>query len=108
MDTIEKRIRDALQPIVPVVVANVYTGSALTYIVFNYDEVGAVLAEGTADTAVCSMQVHLFMPLNENPRQLKRQIRQALNQVGTFPAIINASDSMSQHYVFEFDALEAT
>lgn len=105
MDSIEKRIRSALLPIIPIVAANQYTGDALTYVVFNYDETGAGFAESTAYAVLCLVQVHLFLPLNDNPRSLKNAIRAALGALGTFPSITNASDGSSQHYVFEFEAL---
>lgn len=107
MESIESRIKEALQPIVPVVKPNVYKGAELTYIVFNYDERGKLHANGTAKAIIYSVQVHLFMPSNESPKELKSRIREALENMGTFPSIVNATDKDSQHYVFEFDAMGA-
>ena len=101
MMSLEKTIRDALMTIVPVVEANVYTGDATEYIVFNYDEM-FFYAEGTAKLRRCVVQVHWYLPHKINPLQKKRQIAQALDNAGfTYPGIINASDGEGQHYVFE-------
>ena len=51
--------------------------------------------------------VHLFLPTGQNPRSLKRRIREALHDAGgTWPAVINANDREGQHYIFECEMLE--
>ena len=99
--SLEATIRAALQPIVPVVEPEVYTGEQLEYIVFNYDEL-FFYAESTAKERRCLVQVHLFLPRKVNPLQKKRQIANALADAGfTYPTINDASDGDGQHYVFE-------
>ena len=99
--SLESVIRTGLQPIVPVVEPNLYTGDATEYIVFNYDEI-FFYAEGTAKERICLVMVHWYMPKKENPLEKKKQIAQALANSGfTYPTINNASDGDGQHYVFE-------
>ena len=99
--SLEETIKTALQPLVQVVVPNVYTGDQLEYIVFNYDEL-FFYAESTAKERRCLVQVHWYLPQKVNPRQKKRQIANALADAGfTYPTINDASDGDGQHYVFE-------
>ena len=102
MTSVEQRIRDALLPIVPVVEPLLYKGSAKTYIVFNYDSIGAVFAESTLAEQRELIQVHLYLPHGKNPVSLKRRIAVALVKAGaTYPMITSAGDDQGQHYVFE-------
>ena len=112
--SIEKRVRDALLPIVPVVEPLRYDGDALTYITFSYDELGEVYAEGQAQELRYLLSVRLHMPLRPtqggesvNPRAYKRQIRAALSAAGcTTPNVTDASDDAGQLYVFECEAVD--
>ncbi len=98
---IDERIITALKPIVPAIEPILYEGDSLEYIVFNYDEV-FFYAESTAKVRRCLVQVHYYLPFNQNPNAKKRQIAQALNEAGfTYPSIYNASDKSGQHYTFQ-------
>ena len=112
--SIEKRVRDALLPIVPVVEPLRYDGDALIYITFSYDELGEVFAEGQAQELRYLLSIRLHLPLRPtqggesvNPRAYKRQIKAALVAAGcTTPNITDASDDGGQLYVFECEAVD--
>ena len=77
------------------------------YIVYQYDEAGILYAEDRPRMILCRLMVHLFLPTGQNPRSLKRRIREALHDAGgTWPAVINANDREGQHYIFECEMLE--
>lgn len=105
--SIDERIRTALLPIVETVSPNLYEGTETEYIVYQYDEAGILYAEDRPRMILCRLMVHLFLPTGQNPRSLKRRIREALHDAGgTWPAVINANDREGQHYIFECEMLE--
>ena len=93
----------ALDPIFPSRAYPVeYTGEELEYIVWNYDQIGAVYAEGKPDVSRYLIQVHYFLPNGKNPNPGKTLIAAALSVAGcTWPDITNANDKSGQHYVLE-------
>lgn len=98
---IDTTIRNAITPIVPVCVPNVYTGAEVEYCVFNYSEFPAAFADNSPQVIGYSVQVHLFMPLKTNPYAKKAAICAALFAADfTYPQVINATDEDGQHYVF--------
>lgn len=103
--SIESRIIAALSPIVPDIMPDEYTGSSLEYIEFNYDEVH-LYANGTRAETRALIQVHYYLPKKSNALTKKGLIAQALKDAGcTYPSIINASDTLSQHYTFECEGI---
>lgn len=107
MTSIESRIRTALNGIVDVVEPIIYMGDAKEYIVFNYDEYPAIIADSTTETFRCLIQMHYYLPIKQNPRLKKAQIIEAITGAGfTVPAVTNASDEEGQHYVFECEGIE--
>lgn len=100
---IDERIIAALAPAELPTAPNVYDGDATDYLVFNYSEHPDLFGDDWNEMVRVVTQVHLFLPHGKNPNQLKKKIKAGLKTLAGTPAVItNASDSMSQHYVFEF------
>ena len=105
--TIEKRIRQALNPLGYDVVQNEYQGKADTYIVFNYSVIPALYADDDPWADRILIQVHLFAPLTLNTTQIKKQIRKLLRDAGfTVPSMTPADEDEKQHIVFETEVEE--
>lgn len=106
MTSIEQRIKEAIEPIINIVVPEVYEGDKTEYVVFNYDEIPAVIADGKPDCMRLNVQVHYYLPRKISPKVKNKLIYRALLDAGfSAPSIVNAGDYQSQHYVFEFEAL---
>ena len=99
----DRLIRKAVLPIVPICDPNTYDGDEQTYCVFDYAIIPWTYADGVPISFNYSTQIHLYMPVGKNPSELLSGLMKALPAVG-FPApeVTNASDEVSQHYVFEF------
>ena len=92
----------ALTPCGLPVYPTVYTGDALEYLVFNYETLPAIDAEGVADAARYLVQVHYYLPIKKNPNAMLQTVCLALAAADcTCPAITDASDKNGQHYVVE-------
>ena len=87
---------------------DVYTGNKDRYFVYNYaDEKGDLYADDSPGTVVASVQVHFFLPADENFIRIKNQIRDALFRQGfTFPAVTVLREGKKRHIVFECDIEE--
>ena len=104
MPSINQRIIEAVGPVVGVCVPDVYLGEQETYCTFNFTE----LPEGLGDNGMSAVrylvQVHLFLPLKADSIATRRQLRAALLAADfTPPSVTNATDEISQHYVYEFE-----
>ena len=108
--SVNKRIIEALNPFGIPVKPELYTGSEKTYVVFNYaDDRGADYGDNTPQCTVAYMQVHLFMPLNQNGLALKKEIREALFGAGfTYPSvtILTEQENNIRHIIFECETEE--
>lgn len=83
---------------------NVYTGDALTYLVYNYYVIPEVYANSVSHASRYSVQLHFYLPHKENPNAIKLAIINAcISGDFTYPSMMNASDKDGQHYVFEFE-----
>jgi len=83
---------------------NVYTGDALTYLVYNYYVIPEVYANSVSHASRYSVQLHFYLPHKGNPNAIKLAIINACISGGfTYPSMTNASDKDGQHYVFEFE-----
>ena len=102
------RIVAAVTPIVPVCMANVYTGDAEEYCEYNATEIPDAYGGNRPWAIRYLVQLHWYFPLRSDPRAVKRQIRQAvMAQTGfTCPTVTDASDLDSGHLVFEFEAVD--
>lgn len=100
--SMNNKIRAAVLPLVSVCVPDLYTGEKTTYCTFQYTEMPQAFGDDMPQITVYLVQVHLFAPCGENVLPLRKQLRNALLSAGfTAPQVENASDEVSQHYVFE-------
>ena len=81
--TVNRKIIEALKPYGMPVVADHYSGKEKRYIEFNlYDDTVTVFADGEPETDIVTVQVHLFLPREEDYLQLKKKIRRSLCNAG--------------------------
>lgn len=81
--TVNKKILEALKPFGMPVVPNHYNGNEKRYIEFDlYDDKGTCFCDDYPEVDIVTVQVHLFLPMEENYLSLKKQIRKALYDVG--------------------------
>ena len=98
----DQMLQTALEPLGPPVFPNVYTGTALEYLVTNYTVVPEVFAEEIAHAARYLIQVHYYLPPKKNPNPMLERIAKALAHGGcTCPEIVPAHEKEKQHYVLE-------
>ena len=93
----------ALSPLFPdAVFPQSYTGPLTRYVVWQYNVLATVWAEGTAHAARYLVMVHFYLPHKENPQAAILALSRALFDAGTtWPNITDASDAEGQHWVFE-------
>lgn len=105
--SINESILAAVTPVVPEIASGSYPGDADTYCTFNYTEHPSNFGDDHPETALFDVQIHLYLPANQNSLALRREIRNNLiEQDFSPPTIYNMSDSEGQHYVFECEFLE--
>ena len=81
--SINETIIQAVTPIVPVCVPDVYRPDAgetpaEIYCVFNYTESPVVFGDDEPQAIRYLIQLHLYLPLGKTPLRLKRQLRRAM------------------------------
>lgn len=88
----------------------VYKGSEKRWITYNYaDDYGDVFADDDPYVVINSVQIHLFLPLNEAFTEWKKSIRRALFDAGFTFAEITVQiedDEKIRHIIFECDIEE--
>ena len=100
--TVDRALQTALGEIGLPVVPQVYTGEELEYIVTNHNCVPSVYAERAPRAARHLVQVHYYLPSGQNPNLMLQGISRALWDGGfTWPAVTDAGDTESQHWVLE-------
>lgn len=106
--SVNEVIMQAVIPIVPVCVPDLYDGTETTYCTFQYSEFPRSFGDGVPHAVLYMVQVHLLLPAGKNPLRIKKQLRQALLRAGfTAPLVENATeDKVLQHYVFECEYAE--
>lgn len=100
---VAEAIQAAVSPIFPgAVFPHQYKGPLLEYVVWNYNQVGEVWAEGVPHAARYLVQVHLYSPHGKDPREAILKLQRALfDQDFTWPIPTDATDSDGQHWVLE-------
>ena len=95
----------AIGPLFPdAVFPQVYTGPLVRYVVWNYDVLPRVWAEGIPHAARYLVMVHYYLPHGEDPRGAILGLQRALSNAGfTWPSLTDATDSDGQHWVLECD-----
>lgn len=100
-------IRSAITPIVPECVPDQYSGTGAEYCTFDYSELPDCFGDNTATAIRYLVQLHWFLPCEENPYVKKKRIKQALVSAGlTYPSVTNASDADGQHIIFETEYVD--
>ena len=98
-------ISNALKSLGHPVYPDKYTGTAETYIIFNYeDDRGEVFADDEPEIDKAYLQIHLFCPGNFNYMTLKKQIRSKLFRAGfSYPSITSLyeKDTDKNHIIFQ-------
>lgn len=87
---------------------DIYEGSEERFFVYNYADERAVFYADDAPAAVkASMQIHLYLPEEDNFIALKNRVRSALHQQGfTYPKVTVLREAKKRHMVFECDIEE--
>ena len=90
-----------------------YDGEEKAFLTFNLDALPSNFADDQPMHDRWLIQLHLFAPVTQNTRKLRKQIRQSIFDAGfTYPEQIDASeafkktDGSEQHIVFEFEGVE--
>lgn len=107
--SLNERLTAALSGLTPSgPAADTKKGNGAEYIVFNYSMIPADFGDDDAEHYLALVQVHLYAPHEKNTVELRRKIKAAIVAAGfTRPSVTPASDERGQHYVFEFEDVEA-
>lgn len=108
--TVNQKIREALAPFGCPVKPDLYTGNEARWFTFNEaDNRAALHANNSPRGDRVAMQIHFFLPLEENYLSERRRIRRALLNAGfTYPFItmLTEDDTRIRHIIFECEILE--
>ena len=89
---------------------DLYDGEEKKYFTFNYaDERGADFGDNEPGCIASSMQIHFFLPLDENCIKEKKKVREALFSAGfTYPEVTELTEKENniRHIVYECDIAE--
>lgn len=98
-----EQLQAACESVLPdAVFPQLYTGSLLKYIVWNYETIPSVYAEGAPHAARYLVQVHLYLPFKESPLAAILSLSRALfARDFTWPSATDATDADGQHWVLE-------
>lgn len=106
---INEAIIQAVIPIVPVCVPDIYRPDAGTkpeevYCVFNYTEIPDCFGDNEPEAVRYLVQLHLYLPLGMSPVARKRKLRRAVLDMGCAVGdFLNLTDADGQHHVLEFE-----
>ena len=100
---VAEALQRALSPIFPdAVFPHMYTGPLVRYVVWSYNQVGEVWAEGVPCASRYLVQVHFYLPHKEDPREAILAMERALFDEGfTWPIPTDSTDADGQHWVLE-------
>lgn len=103
--SINKLIKDTLEPLGLPVRQDVYDGNEDKWITYNYaDDRGIEFVDDEPVTDEIEIQIHLFVPFEFNYLSMKRNIRRALIGAGfSYPTVhvFYEDDTDIRHIVFE-------
>lgn len=103
-----EKIIAAIEPFGFPYAPDIYEGSEERFFVYNYaDERASFYADNAPEAVKASVQVHLYIPAEENFIALKNQVRAALFSKGfTYPEVTVLREKDKRHIVFECDIEE--
>lgn len=105
--SIDSKIRSAITPIVSVCVPHLYNGTKTEYCTYNFTRYPTDFCDNAPMAIGYSIQLHYFLPSENNPNNKLAQLESALFAAGfDYPQIVDATDNVSQHYVFETGIIE--
>lgn len=88
--------------------ADVYGGTATTYIVFSYNTAPVAFGDNAPTHERYMVTVHFLCPLTTDAVTIRQSIKTLLFAAGfTWPDEINLSDEDGQDYAFECEITEA-
>lgn len=101
-------LQSALDSVLPQsVYPNLYTGPNTEYVVWNYNTLPSVWADGAPHAARYLVQVHYYLPHKKKPTAIIQAISAALFSAGfTWPDVTDAADAEGQHYVLECEYVD--
>ena len=108
--TIRKLLFDTLSSFGYPAVPDIYEGSEKKYFTFNIsDDRGFLFADDVPSTNRVTVQVHFFLPMEENYIAERAAVRKALLDAGfTYPVIemFTENDTQVRHIVYECEISE--
>ncbi|MDY4596863.1 phage tail protein [Faecalimonas umbilicata] len=108
--TVFEKIIEAIEPFGFPYTPGVYKGEEKHWFTLNYvDDRGNLYADDEPQSVLATVQVHFFMPYNEDFVRIKNKIRDAIFRQGfTFPEIeiLSDTDPQIRHLVFECEIEE--
>jgi hypothetical protein len=105
--SIESRIDTALAYFGYPIKAGTYSGDDDKYFTFNIDTFGDDHGDNKPHHEKALIQVHLFLPTGLNSVATRKTVKLKLFDAGFgYPTMTDASDKISQHWVFEIEAME--
>ncbi len=105
--SVNQKIKNAVQPIVPECVPGDYSGDKQEYCTFNYSEIPTLYSDDAPTFIRYLIQLHWFSPIRSNPIAKKKKLKSAIASADfTYPKVTDASDNLCNHLVFEFEYVE--
>lgn len=103
-----EKIIEAIKPFGYPYAPDIYKGPSDHYFVYNYaDERGGIFSDDAPETVIASVQVHYYLPKDENFIKTKNRIRRALFRQGfTWPEVTSIIEDKKRHLTFECDIEE--
>ena len=106
----EVLIMDTLKPMGCPIAPDIYDGKEKKYYTYNIaDDRGAYFGDDEPLSNRVSVQVHFFLPMEENYIRIRNQTRQKLFKAGfTYPVIsmTTETDTRKRHIIFECEIEE--
>lgn len=109
LESIEKRLTDALTPLGWEIAVTVYRGSADRYIVIRHSDHPASHGDDRPGALRVLVYADIYCPLDFNPVATVNAVKRALFAAGcTYPTTEDASDDDCRHIVLECEAIGCT
>lgn len=109
LESIEKRLTDALGPLGWDIANAVYKGDADRYLVLRHSDHPASHGDDRPGALRILVYVDIYCPLDFNPVAAVNAVRRALFAAGcTYPTTEDASDDDTRHIVLECEAIGCT
>ena len=104
LETLDNRIKRALEDTGLPCELNITDEGVSQYIVYSYSEIPDYYADDDAQFMEYGVNVYLILPPIFDPTALKQKVRRGIyNEFETQPSCINASSGDEQRYVYEFN-----